>query len=504
MSQMRRRRPNPNRSGEDRPENAPPENQPSTPQSGAEQPGEPRGDAGQPNPNRPTGQRQPGQRSGQPRRGFNRPGRNRSNQPRPVTNRGEQGPAMEVPPPPVEEQLITPEQVRTDRPIIDRSGQGRGNSGRGGRNRPGRGRNPQDRANQGRPGQDQTDQERAGQERSAQDRPVMERRQNRSDHGRSSRGPAGQDRTNRPEGGRPRQENASSGSQRRDRQGQSRLGPSQPRKTDKGIQARSQKGSFAQNWWAARWIIAMERLVDNGRLQRGRNYARQGQVLNLDEIDDGMQARVQGSQRQPYRVTIRVSPLSDAHWDLVLDALAGQALFTAQLLAGEMPREIEQVFQAAGVSLFPERLGELQTDCSCPDHANPCKHVAATHYILGERFDEDPFLLFRLRGRSQEQILAGLRQRRTGDEAGEEAEEVEDPVQEELTPALDESLEGFWEPGESLEEIAVTVRAPAVDGPLLKRLGDPAFLPDMQDQLLPAYHAIMRFALAVGGESPAE
>jgi uncharacterized Zn finger protein len=248
----------------------------------------------------------------------------------------------------------------------------------------------------------------------------------------------------------------------------------------------------------------MERLVDNGRLQRGRNYARQGQVLNLDEIQDGMQARVQGSQRQPYRVTVRVSPLSDEQWGLVLDALAGQALFTAQLLAGEMPREIEQVFQAAGVSLFPERLGELQTDCSCPDHANPCKHVAATHYILGERFDEDPFLLFRLRGRSQEQILAGLRQRRTGEEAGEEIEEeVEETVLETFTP-LDKNLAGFWEPGVALEEIAVTVRAPAIDGPLLKRLGEPAFLPDMQDQLLPAYHAIMRFALAVGGESPSE
>jgi uncharacterized Zn finger protein len=280
-------------------------------------------------------------------------------------------------------------------------------------------------------------------------------------------------------------------------------GPSQPRRTDKGIQARSQRGSFAQNWWAARWIAAMERLVDNGRLARGRSYARQGQVLSLDEIKDGIQARVQGSQRQPYRVTIRVAPLADAQWEQVLDALAGQALFTAQLLAGEMPQEIEQVFQSAGVSLFPERGGDLQTNCSCPDHANPCKHVAATHYILGERCDEDPFLLFRLRGRSQEQVLAALRQRRAGDVVEEEPE-VEEVVVEEKVIPLEDSLDNFWEPGVELDEVSVTVREPAVEAPLLKRLGEPVFLPELQELLLPAYQAITRSALAVGGTSEPE
>ena len=270
--------------------------------------------------------------------------------------------------------------------------------------------------------------------------------------------------------------------------------PSRPRKTDEGIQARSRRGAFAQNWWAERWIEALERLVDSGRLSRGRSYARKGQVLSLEETKAGIQARVQGSRSQPYKITIRVSPLSDAQWEQVLDALVEQAVFTAQLLAGEMPQEIEQVFQAAGVSLFPDRSGELQTDCSCPDYANPCKHVAATHYILGERFDEDPFLLFRLRGRSQEQILSGLRQRRAGEEADED--DSLDAVDE--APPLEALLATFWEPGTALEEIAVTVRAPAIEMPLLKRLGNPAFLPDLQEQLLPAYQAITQAALNAG------
>ena len=158
---------------------------------------------------------------------------------------------------------------------------------------------------------------------------------------------------------------------------------------------------------------ALERVVNSGRLNRGRTYARAGQVLSLDEVGGVVKARVQGTRPQPYKVTIKLKPLSDRQWDKVIDALSGQALFAAQLLAGEMPQEIDAVFAAAGSSLFPATEGELETECSCPDWANPCKHVAATHYILAEQLDEDPFLLFRLRGRTQEQVMAALRARRS-------------------------------------------------------------------------------------------
>jgi uncharacterized Zn finger protein len=128
-------------------------------------------------------------------------------------------------------------------------------------------------------------------------------------------------------------------------------------------------------------------------------------------------------------VTLKVDPLSDRQWERVVEALADQALFSVQLLAGEMPADIEDLFTTAGVSLFPDKKAQLRTYCSCPDSANPCKHVAAVHYILGEQFDEDPFLLFRLRGRSQDQLLAELRARRAGeaeDDLGQE--EVEEPA----------------------------------------------------------------------------
>jgi uncharacterized Zn finger protein len=270
--------------------------------------------------------------------------------------------------------------------------------------------------------------------------------------------------------------------------------PSQPREAEGGIKARSKRGAFAKNWWATRWIKAMERLMDAGRLGRGRSYARKGQVLSIEETRGGVAARVQGSRRTPYKVSIQVKPLTDAAWDKVIETLASQALFTAQLLAGEMPPDVEAAFTAAGVSLFPDQPGELSTDCSCPDWANPCKHVAATHYILGEQFDEDPFLLFRLRGRSQEQILQAMRQRRAGQEPAQAEPEEE---QEQVIP-LEETLPHFWEMGEPLEPFPLAIKPPAILFPILKRLGEPAFMggAPLQEQLGPAYQAITQAALA--------
>lgn len=289
---------------------------------------------------------------------------------------------------------------------------------------------------------------------------------------------------------------------------------SSPIETDEGLKARSQRGQFGKNWWATRWIGAMERLVDPGRLTRGRAYARKGQVLSIEEKGSsrkpGVEAWVQGSRPKPYKVTIWLEPLEDQAWERVLDALAEQALFAAQLLAGEMPAEIEQVFEQAGASLFPARPGDLSTHCSCPDYANPCKHVAATHYILGERFDEDPFLLFRMRGRSHEQILEGLRQRQAGADSGEQDEsEPDDPVAVPLEEILagQDGLARFWGVDQDLEGFSVTIRPPAVEMPLLKRLGDPAFLPSdsLQVLLKPAYQEITQAAIAAAhGEEPGE
>ena len=135
-----------------------------------------------------------------------------------------------------------------------------------------------------------------------------------------------------------------------------------PRRPANGIRARTGRGQkFGKTWWAGKWIAALERLVDPGRLTRGRSYARSGQVLNLDVLPGRVSSRVQGSQATAYKVQVEIKPLTDADWDKVMDAMAAQAIFAAKLLAGEMPPDIEEAFSAAGVSLFP-RTGERPGD----------------------------------------------------------------------------------------------------------------------------------------------
>jgi uncharacterized Zn finger protein len=131
-------------------------------------------------------------------------------------------------------------------------------------------------------------------------------------------------------------------------------------------------------------------------------------VLSIDIAKGVVTAKVQGSRPKPYDVTIKVKVLAPAEWQQLLQALSGQALYAAKLLAGEMPHDIEHVFEEARLSLFPQKLQDLTTECSCPDWSNPCKHIAAVYYLLGEEFDRDPFLLFQLRGLGRDELLLRL------------------------------------------------------------------------------------------------
>ncbi len=285
-----------------------------------------------------------------------------------------------------------------------------------------------------------------------------------------------------------------------------RYEPTRPIPVKGGIKARSQRGTIGKSWWAKRWTAALSRIMDSGRLSRGRRYARQGQVIDIQERDGVITAKVQGTRRTPYKVRIRVKPLSDEEWERVLDVLADQAIFTAQLLAGEMPAEIEEAFTAAGVSLFPSSARELETDCSCPDWANPCKHIAAVYFLLGEAFDDDPFMIFRLRGRTQEQVLAGLRARRG---AAEEEEAGPDPTAlpaEETAPApLPEDPAIFWRLSQSLDDFHVQPRAPEVPLSVLQRLGQPSFAQvNLRSSLTTVYQEVTRRAEALAFGEAAE
>ena len=247
--------------------------------------------------------------------------------------------------------------------------------------------------------------------------------------------------------------------------------PTRPIKVEGGIKAKSERGEIGSTWWSKRWIGVLESFSMGTRLTRGRSYARQGQVISIDIEPGIVKAKVQGSRPKPYDIKIRLKPLSDRDWENVTEAMASQAIFAAKLLAGEMPTNIEEAFRAVNLSLFPTAAKDLETNCSCPDWANPCKHIAAVYYLLAERFDEDPFLIFKLRGRTKDEIIQALREKRTETLP---AEGTSPSASDDSTRSflLEDNLDTFWQVGEGLDVFAVNPAAPRIDKAILKRLGD--------------------------------
>ena len=172
-----------------------------------------------------------------------------------------------------------------------------------------------------------------------------------------------------------------------------------------GIKSNTKGLNYGSTWWGRAWRKVFEPSAVDSRLARGRSYAKNGQVVDLN-IDKGkIEASVQGSQLKPYEVSITVKTLGDEIWDTVLEQVRSDASLAATLMTGELPEGIDQVFQQAGGSLFPNRLRHISNTCECSDWSNPCKHSAAVYYILCESLDEDPLLLFLLRGRSRDEVI---------------------------------------------------------------------------------------------------
>jgi uncharacterized Zn finger protein len=237
--------------------------------------------------------------------------------------------------------------------------------------------------------------------------------------------------------------------------------PARPRKVEGGIQINSTRGPVARTWWSQRFLGVLESLGMGGRLARGRRYARAGQIVSLDIDTGGAAAQVQGSRPQPYQVRVGIPAFGKAEWGAVAQALVDDASYAAALLAGEMPRDIEQVFTAVGLSLFPAESRDLAMDCSCPDYAVPCKHLAAVFYVLAERFDADPFQILALRGRSRDALLEELRARRAATApSGTAASGAEQPGGAPLADVMDRYWSAGAGPGGLLGEQPTGPRTP--------------------------------------------
>ncbi|MGG6294340.1 SWIM zinc finger family protein [Leptolyngbya sp. AN02str] len=208
-----------------------------------------------------------------------------------------------------------------------------------------------------------------------------------------------------------------------------------------------------REWWAQRWVDVLESFGWVRRLARARNYAREGHVLSLEFRGAKVVARVQGTAPEPYRVSLSLDPFTDEQWQYVIESLSQRAIFSAKLLSGEMPTNIEQVFTNNGLSLFPFTKFDIHSKCSCPDQANPCKHIGAVYYVLGDRFSEDPFVLFQLRGRTKEQVIGELRRLRSAHTESQDAAATKAIAQD--SGAID--LANFWRYDQQIDPSLVVI-----------------------------------------------
>ncbi|NHJ48225.1 MAG: hypothetical protein FK733_10605 [Asgard group archaeon] len=183
-----------------------------------------------------------------------------------------------------------------------------------------------------------------------------------------------------------------------------------PRKVKDGLKASNRKEE--RKWWVKKWINDIETLESGNRFKQGRYFAKQGQVVYI-KIQKGFAvAKVQDSKLKPYSVRIEVDTIPDNIWIKIIDEIGTKAYFSAKLLSNDLHEEINDVFKKYNVSLFPEvRGGDLRAACNCTDWANPCKHTAAVLYILGEQFEEEPLLYFKMRGKTKEEILTIIREK---------------------------------------------------------------------------------------------
>lgn len=185
---------------------------------------------------------------------------------------------------------------------------------------------------------------------------------------------------------------------------------------------------FSRTWWGKVFIEALESFTDSGRLQRGRSYASGGKVKSFEIDGNHITAKVRGSvnpyfgvyTEPTYNISLEITPIAKSEWNLVVDKLSSKASTISRLLLNEVPENIEASFAELNLHLLPHNRKDFKTKCSCPDYANPCKHIAGVYYLVASQLDENPFLLFELRGLSKSELQEKLAQTPLGKILSEE------------------------------------------------------------------------------------
>lgn len=163
--------------------------------------------------------------------------------------------------------------------------------------------------------------------------------------------------------------------------------------------------NLAHSWWGKAWNSNLESYADyRNRIARGKSYVRSGSVLDLRVESGVVRALVQGSRAKPYEVLIQIKPMADSSWQEIKKLCNRKIESLEQLMEGQFPKDLEALLTDRKKGLFPSPK-EIQFDCSCPDWASMCKHVAAVLYGIGARLDHDPMLFFELRGQKGQELI---------------------------------------------------------------------------------------------------
>lgn len=158
---------------------------------------------------------------------------------------------------------------------------------------------------------------------------------------------------------------------------------------------------FGTTWWGKKWVEVLSKYEHDQRMSRGRAYARADMAKKFNIAKCLISANVKGSSGN-YKVKINFKKFNDKEWGKIIRKLASKPILLSKLLNNEMPEDIEK---SVGHSFIPK---SFNSECSCPDYANPCKHIAAVFYTLADEIDYNPMILFKLKGIEKEELFRKL------------------------------------------------------------------------------------------------
>ncbi len=256
-----------------------------------------------------------------------------------------------------------------------------------------------------------------------------------------------------------------------------------PKRVRGGVKLRAAEGEPIGNWVSQRLMRVVEQAATGEALREGLEYARLGQAKKFDVEGEFVSATIQGRMTRPYTTELRLTMFDHGSREKVIAAMGEQAVYAAKLLAGELPRDIEDLFAPLGLRLLPVEAAEVQPTCTCREPTPPkpwCKHAVCAAVLLAEKLAGSPLLVLGLRGLPVEELVERLREKRVLAGAGDAPTPVYTPhvagASDAALAPLEELSASFWDdPADTAQRPALPRIAPEIDKPLLRRLGPSPF-----------------------------